>query len=301
VASTTLLRGRPIAEEVVAAVQSDLDHLAARGVRPTLGTVLMSDDDAARSFMDRKHDRCEAVGIPTKRVDVQADAPASDLYAAVEDLAADEDVTALFVQVPLPSHVDEAAVRARVPPAKDVDCFAPANLGRLVAGDPRIVPPTTAAVMRLLADYGVETAGRDAVVVGRTTAIGKPLAARLLARGPGGDATVTVCHSRSRDLGAATRRADLLVTAAGSPGLVDGSMVTEEVTVVDVSVNRIPAAAGGEYDLVGDVAFEPVEQKAAAISPVPGGVGPLTLAFVLRNVVDVTASAGNVTLPAGSD
>jgi methylenetetrahydrofolate dehydrogenase (NADP+)/methenyltetrahydrofolate cyclohydrolase len=191
-------------------------------------------------------------------------------------------------------------VRARVPPAKDADCFAPANLGRLVAGRPSVVPATTAAVRRLLDAYDVATAGREVVVVGRSTAIGTPLANLLLDR-DAGDATVTVCHSRTRDLAAHTRRADVLVTAAGAPGLVDGSMISRGVSVVDVSVNRVAvdgaepqAGAGGadpgdEYELVGDVDADTVRPKADAITPVPGGVGPLTLAMLLRNVADLTA------------
>ncbi|WP_229783111.1 bifunctional 5,10-methylenetetrahydrofolate dehydrogenase/5,10-methenyltetrahydrofolate cyclohydrolase [Haloarcula pellucida] len=289
VRETTLLRGRPLADDVLDDVQTDLGTLRAHGVRPTLGTVLMSDDDAAVSFMDRKHERCDAVGVRTKRADLSPDDSAAALYDAVERLATDDEVNALFVQVPLPDHVDAGAVRARVPPAKDIDCFAPATLGRLVAGDPLVVPPTPAAVLKLLSAYDVETAGRDVVVVGRTTAICKPLANLLLARGPDGDATVTVCHTATRDLAAKTRTADILVTAAGTPRLVDASMVSPGVSVVDVSVNRVPADTERGYELVGDVDYERVESVAGAITPVPGGVGPLTLAFVLRNVVDVTA------------
>jgi methylenetetrahydrofolate dehydrogenase (NADP+)/methenyltetrahydrofolate cyclohydrolase len=283
------MRGEPLAESVVEGVESDVERLRERGHTPTLGTVLMSDSEADERFMATKHERCAAVGVETERVDVAADAPAADLYAAVDRLAADDDVTAMFVQAPLPDHVDDGAVRARIPPAKDVDCFAPANLGRLVAGRPRVVPATTEAVRTLLAEYCEPTAGRDAVVVGRNTAICRPLANLLWSRGPGGDATVTVCHTATRDLGAHTRRADVLVTAAGSANLVDGSMVSDGVEVVDVSVNRVESETGGGHEVVGDVAFESVSEKASAISPVPGGVGPLTLAYVLRNVVDVTA------------
>jgi len=255
------------------------------GVDPCLGTLLVSDDAGAAAFMDRKHERCAAVGIDTRRVDLPADAPADRVYRAVEELAADPGVTALFVQVPLPDHVEETAVRERVPPEKDVDCFAPANVGRFVAGDPRVRPITTLAIDRLLSAYDVPVAGRDAVVVGRTTAIGTPLAHRLCRR----DATVTVCHSRTRDLGAKTRAADLLVTAAGTPGLVDGSMVSEGVVVVDVSANRVER--DGETVVVGDVDAESVAGKAAAMTPVPGGVGPVTVAALLHNVARVSTPA----------
>ena len=289
VTDPTLLRGRPLAAEIRETVSADRETLADHGVTPHLGTVLMSDDDDATAFMDRKHEVCTEFDIPTTRVDVAPDAPAAELYAAVERLAADDDVTAVFVQVPLPDHVDAGAVRERVPAAKDVDCFAPANLGRLVAGDPRVTPATPAAVLHLLREYDVPTAGRDAVVVGRNTAICRPLANLLLARGPDGDATVTVCHSRTADLAAKTRAADIVVTAAGSPGLVDGTMLSPGVAVVDVSVNRVPDTTERGYELVGDVDFESATEKAGAITPVPGGVGPLTVAFLLRNVVTVTA------------
>jgi len=272
--------------EPAAAVREDaltrLDDCREAGVDPCLATLLVSNDPAARAFMDRKHDLCAEVGVGTRRVDLPADAPAERVYRVVEDLGADPAVTALFVQVPLPSHVDEAAVRARVPPEKDVDCFAHANVGRLVVGDPRVRPVTTLAVDRLLSAYGVEVAGRDAVVVGRTTAIGLPIAHLLCRR----DATVTVCHSRTRDLGAKTRAADVLVTAAGTPGLVDGSMVSTGVTVVDVSANRV------DGDVVGDVDAASAGEKAAAMAPVPGGVGPLTMACLLHNVATVSADAG---------
>ncbi|WP_084510017.1 bifunctional 5,10-methylenetetrahydrofolate dehydrogenase/5,10-methenyltetrahydrofolate cyclohydrolase [Haloplanus natans] len=256
-----------------------LDACREAGVEPCLATVLASDDPGARAFMDRKHDRCAEVGIDTRRVDLPAEAPAERVYRTVEELGADPAVTALFVQVPLPEHVEEAAVRARVPPEKDVDCFAHANVGRLVAGDPRVRPVTSLAVDRLLSAHGVAVAGRDAVVVGRTTVIGTPLAHLLCRR----DATVTVCHSRTEELGAKTRSADLLVTAAGTPGLVDGSMVSAGVVVVDVSANRV--AEG----VVGDVDADSVGETASAMTPVPGGVGPLTMASLLHNVVAVSA------------
>ena len=297
--STTVLRGQPLADELLAAVQTDLERLRDREVRPCLGTVLVSDDEAATGFMDRKHEACAARDIPTERIDLSPEVPAARVYDAVDRLADDEDVTALFVQVPLPAHVDDAEVRERVPPGKDVDCFAPVNLGRLVAGDPWIVPPTTAAVLHLLDAYEVQTAGQDVVIVGRTTAICKPLANLLLRKGPEGDATVTVCHSATKDLGAKTRQADVLVTAAGQAGLVEDSMVSAGVSVVDVSVNRIPGDGGAGSDLVGDVDVDAVAPLADAITPVPGGVGPLTMAFILRNVIDLTARGAGIDLATG--
>ncbi|SDZ77387.1 methylenetetrahydrofolate dehydrogenase (NADP+) / methenyltetrahydrofolate cyclohydrolase [Haloplanus vescus] len=276
------LGGRDAADRVERDALDRLEACREAGVDPCLATLLVGDDPDAHRFMDYKHEACADAGIDTKRVDLPADTPAETVYEKVTDLATDPDVTALFVQVPLPAHVDATEVRRRVPSEKDVDCFAPANVGRLVQGAPRVRPVTELAVDRLLSAHDVAVAGRDAVVVGRTPAIGTPIAHLLCRR----DATVTVCHSRTQDLAAKTRAADLLVTAAGVPELVDGSMVSEGVVVVDVSVNRVQR--DGESHVVGDVDAESVGEKAAAMTPVPGGVGPLTMAFLLRNLVAVS-------------
>jgi len=278
------LLGEPVAAEIREAVEERVDRLAERGRAPTLGTVLMSDDPADRRFVELKHEACAAVGIATRDVRVGPSEPASRLHRAVERLSADDAIDAVFVQVPLPDHVRTAEVRERIDPRKDVDCLHPANLGRLVAGDPRFVPATTAAVVRLLEAYDVAVDGRDVVVVGRSAVIGRPLANRLLYDESPGNATVTVCHSRTPDLGAVTRRADVVVTAAGVPELVDGSMLSPGAVVVDVSANRRPADTDRGYEVVGDVDAESVREVASAITPVPGGVGPVTLAALLGNV-----------------
>ncbi|WP_227378211.1 tetrahydrofolate dehydrogenase/cyclohydrolase catalytic domain-containing protein [Haladaptatus halobius] len=254
----------------------------------------MSDNDAVKAFMDRKHELCEAAGVPTKRVDIPPDKPAEELYRAVERLGAAADVTSLFVQVPFPDHVNANAIRDRVPPAKDIDCFAPENLERLVIGDPRVTPVRPAAVLQLLAAYDINTRGQDVVVIGRNTAICKSLANLLLAHGPSRDATVTICHTATTDLAAKTRNADILVTAAGVPQLVDGSMVSGGAPIIDISVNRVDADTEKGYELVGDVDLVSAKEKASAITPVPGGVGPLTLTLILRTIVDVTARQAGV-------
>ena len=283
--STERLLGDPVATGIGEAVRERVEELGARGVVPTLGTVLMSDDPADRRFVDLKHEACAEVGIETRDVRVDPDERASRIYDAVERLSADPDVDAVFVQVPLPDHVQVSEIRERVDPRKDVDCLAFENLGRLVADDPRFVPATTAAVLALLDAYDVSVEGRDVVVVGRSPVIGRPLANHLLREEHPGNATVTVCHSRTSDLGAVTRRADVVVTACGVPELLDGSMLSPGVTVVDVSANRRPADTERGYEVVGDVEFESAREVAAAITPVPGGVGPVTLAALLENVV----------------
>ena len=245
----------------------------------------MSDSPADSRFVDLKHEACSAVGIESRDVRVDRGASVSRLHDAVERLSGDSEVDAVFVQVPLPEGVPLADVRTRLDPKKDVDCLHPANLGRLVAGDPRFVPATTAAVLALLDAYDVPVAGQDVVVVGRSVVIGRPLANRLLQDTVPGNATVTVCHSRTPDLGAATRRADIVVTAAGVPGLVDGSMLDPGAVVVDVSANRRSADTERGYEVVGDVHAGSAREVASALTPVPGGVGPVTLAALLENVV----------------
>jgi methylenetetrahydrofolate dehydrogenase (NADP+)/methenyltetrahydrofolate cyclohydrolase len=283
--STERLLGEPVAAGIRGEVRERVERIGSRGSVPTLGTVLMSDDPADRRFVGLKHDACERVGIETRDVRIDPGEPASRLYAAVERLSADPDVDAVFVQVPLPGGVEVSEVRERIDPRKDVDCLAYENLGRLVAGDPRFVPATTAAVLRLLDAYDVPVEGRDLVIVGRSPVIGRPMANRLLRKELPGNATVTVCHSRTADLGSVTPRADVLVTACGVPELVDRSMLSPGVTVIDVSANRRPANTERGYEVVGDVDFEGGREVASAITPVPGGVGPVTLAALLGNVV----------------
>ncbi|MEF8853291.1 MAG: bifunctional 5,10-methylenetetrahydrofolate dehydrogenase/5,10-methenyltetrahydrofolate cyclohydrolase [Haloarculaceae archaeon] len=294
----TALRGEPVATAVRDDVADRVRALRDGGTVPTLGTVLASDAAGAARFMDLKHEACADLGIATRDRRLGGHASESAVVEAVDALSEDPEIDAVFVQTPLPIGVEHGAVGRRVDPAKDVDCFHPANLGRLVAADPRFVPATTAAVCRLLAHYDVRVAGAHVVVVGRSRAIGRPLASRLLWDAEPGNATVTVCHSRTRDLAAQTRRADVLVTAAGEPGLVEGSMLTPGTVVVDVSANRRPsgpdptdrdAAAAGEdgatdSTVVGDVDAESARERVAAITPVPGGVGPVTLATLVDSV-----------------
>lgn len=276
--------GEPIATERREAVSDRVRELRELGVVPTLGTVLMSDDPADMRFMDLKHAACDDVGIAGRDIRIDPAAPAGDLLHAVDCLCTDSSVDAVFVQVPLPDHVSTSAVRRRLDPAKDVDCFHYGNLGRLVAGDPRFVPATTAAVCLLLRAHDVPIAGREVAIVGRSPVIARPLANRLL----GDDATVTVCGPDTRDLGSATRRADVVVTACGVPELVDGSMLAPGAVVVDAGAN----STDGTSKVVGDVAFESAKRTASAITPVPGSVGPVTIAALLENVVRAAERQG---------
>ena len=291
---TELLDGEALAGEVRDGLAGAIDDLADAGARPTLATVLMSDDPASETYVSMKQDDCAEVGIEARDVGIDPDAPAEELYDTIDELNADPAVDGVLVQMPVPDHVDKRQVLRRVDPAKDVDGFHPENVGRLVAGDPRFKPCTPHGIQKLLADAGVDPEGKDAVVVGRSDIVGKPMANLLMQKAPGGNATVTVCHSRTDDLAAKTRDADILVAAAGVPEMIDGEMLSEGVVVVDVGVNRVDADTEKGYELVGDVDFESAREKAAAITPVPGGVGPMTRAMLLYNTVKAAGERAGV-------
>jgi methylenetetrahydrofolate dehydrogenase (NADP+)/methenyltetrahydrofolate cyclohydrolase len=291
---TTIIDGDAVAAEMRSGLSDAIDALDAEGVTPRLATVLMSPDPASETYVSMKQRDCEEVGIGTRDVRLDLDAPASDLYDVVAELNADDDVHGMLVQSPLPERVDEQSVIESIDPEKDVDGFHPENVGRLVAGYPRYKPCTPFGIQKLLDHAGVDLDGADVVVVGRSSIVGKPLANLLVQKAEGGNATVTVCHSRTDDLAAHTRRADVVVAAVGVPELVDGSMLSEDVVVVDVGVNRVDADTEKGYELVGDVEFESASEKASAITPVPGGVGPMTRAMLLYNTVSAASRQSGV-------
>ena len=281
-----LLDGRALAQRIEATLRDEVRTFAEMFQRrPRLVVVLVGDLAASASYVKSKAAAAARVGIDAEVIPVPVTADTSELVALVQAIARDEHGPAdgILVQLPLPPHVDTVAVLDAVPPDRDVDGFHPENAGLLSQGRPRFIPCTAAGVQRMLIDAGIETAGRHAVIVGRSDIVGKPLALLLAARSPagtnGGDATVTICHSRSSDLAAITRQADILVAAVGRPGLITADMVKPGAAVVDVGINRV------DGKLVGDVDFEAVRAVAGWISPVPGGVGPLTVAMLLCNTV----------------
>ena len=282
---TEIIDGEAVAADVRDAVADEVARLSGEGVEPGLATVLMSDDPASETYVSMKQRDCEEVGIESFHVEIDADAPAEELYETIDDLNARDDVHGILVQLPLPDHVDKRTVLRRIDPEKDVDGFHPENVGRLVAGDARFKPCTPHGVQKLLAAYDVETEGADAVVVGRSDIVGKPMANLLIQKAPTGNATTTVCHSRTEDLEGKLAGADLVVAAAGIPEFVDGSMLKEGATVIDVGINRVDADTEKGYELVGDVEYESASEVAGAITPVPGGVGPMTRAMLLYNTV----------------
>jgi len=291
---TTIIDGNAIADRITDDVQTCRETLTDEGVTPGLATVLMSEDPASETYVSMKQRACEEVGIESYHHEIDPDEPADVLFDQIDDLNADPSVHGILVQLPLPDHVEKRRVLEQVDPIKDVDGFHPENVGRLVAGNARFKPCTPHGVQKILADTGVDTEGKDAVVVGRSDIVGKPMANLLIQYGEGGNATTTVCHSRTQNLAEKTRRADIVIAAAGVPGMIDGSMLSDGVVVIDVGVNRVDADNEKGYELVGDVDFESAREKASAITPVPGGVGPLTIAMLMYNTVKAASLQSEV-------
>ena len=267
---TTVLDGKAVSEKRLDLVREAIDEA---GLRPRLATVLVGDDPASALYVRMKHQACERVHIGSVNVTLPGDASTERIVEAVRRLNDDPEIHGILVQLPLPAHADEEAVIEAVSPGKDVDGFHPCNLGRLFSGRPHFSPCTPAGIMTLLAEYGIDPAGRRAVVIGRSIDVGRPMAALLL----NADATVTVCHSRTSDLARVAGEAEILVAAVGRPRFVTAGMVRDGAVVVDVGTNRV------DGKLVGDVDFEAVSERAGAITPVPGGVGPMTIATLMEN------------------
>ena len=291
---TEVIDGNAVADEIRSELSDAVETLADAGVKPGLATVLMSTDPASETYVSMKQRACEDVGIEGIHVELDPEAPAKELYETIDELNADPAVHGILVQLPLPGHVDKREVIRRIDPAKDVDGFHPENVGRLVAGDPRFKPCTPHGVQKLLENAGVDPEGKDVVIVGRSDIVGKPLANLLIQKTDGGNATVTVCHSRTTDLAEKTRAADVVIAACGVPELIDGEMLSPGTTVIDVGVNRVDADNEKGYELVGDVAFESAREKVDAITPVPGGVGPMTIAMLLYNTVKAASELEDV-------
>ena len=285
---TEIIDGDAVAQSIRDGLVASIDRLADEGERPSLATVLMSEDPASETYVSMKQNDCEEVGIEAIDIDIDPDADAAELYDTVEELNADDDVNGILVQMPVPDHVEDRSVLRAIDPMKDVDGFHPENVGRLVAGDARYKPCTPHGIQKLIESAGVDTEGKDAVVVGRSDIVGKPMANLLIQKAPGGNATTTVCHSRTENLAERTRNADILVAAAGVPEMIDGDMIGEGTTVIDVGINRVDADTEKGYELVGDVEYESAKEVAGAITPVPGGVGPMTRAMLLYNTVKAT-------------
>ena len=266
---------------------ADIAALQGRGVTPGLAAVLVGENPASATYVRMKGKACDEAGLYHETITRPADISEADLLALVDRLNADPRIHGILVQLPLPKHINAARVLLRLDPRKDVDGFHPVNVGKVSTGDVTgFRPATPYGVQQLLVRSGVETTGANAVIVGRSNIVGRPMAALLLQDAPGGNATVTVCHSRTRNIAAVTRQADILIVAMGKPEFVTGDMVRPGAVVIDVGVNRIddPSAKSG-YRLVGDVNFAEAVEVASAITPVPGGVGPMTITMLLFNTI----------------
>jgi methylenetetrahydrofolate dehydrogenase (NADP+) / methenyltetrahydrofolate cyclohydrolase len=282
-----LIDGKATAARVLEECRTTLAELAASGLKPGLAVVLVGDDPASKAYVGSKDRTCRELGMHSVKLELPASTTQEELLAVVQQLNADPAIHGILVQSPPPKHIDEAAVVRAIDPRKDVDGFHPENVAKLALEDPSgFVPCTPLGCQRLLMDYQIPTEGARVVVLGRSMIVGKPLALLLMAKGPGGNATVTVAHSRSQDLPGLCRTADILIAAIGKPRFVTADFVKEGAVVIDVGINRIEdASTKTGYRLVGDVDFDAVAPKCQAITPVPGGVGPMTIAMLISNTI----------------
>lgn len=286
--TTHIIDGNDIARKIRAELTQEIERLKAeRGVTPGLATVLVGENPASQSYIRMKNKACRDLGLYSEQHTLPATIAEADLLALLADLNRAAKIHGILVQLPLPDHIDEQKIISAILPEKDVDGFHPVNMGKLLIGLPGFRPCTPFGVQKMLTYSGIDPTGKHVVVVGRSNIVGKPIANMLLQKATAANATVTVCHSRTADLPAITRQADILIAAIGQPEFITAEMVKAGAVVIDVGVNRVedPSAPKG-YRLVGDVKFDEVAPKCGAISPVPGGVGPMTITMLLYNTVE---------------
>ena len=282
-----LIEGKPIAEAVYAECLTSFEELKAAGHLPGLAVVLVGDDPASKAYIGSKERKCRELGMHSVKIELPEDTPQDRLHEVIAGLNADEAIHGILVQLPLPGHLDEDAVILRIDPAKDVDGLHPVNLGKLAMDDSTgFAPCTPSGCQRMLIESGIETSGANVVIVGRSLLVGKSLALLMMGKGEGGNSTVTVAHSQTKDLAALTREADILVAAIGIPYFIGPEHIKDGAVVIDVGINRIEDTSAPKGSrLVGDVDFEAVKGKCEAITPVPGGVGLMTIAMLMANTI----------------
>jgi methylenetetrahydrofolate dehydrogenase (NADP+) / methenyltetrahydrofolate cyclohydrolase len=293
--SAKILNGKDLASDFRAEIaQATAALISESGIRPGLGVILVGADPASTSYVTAKERACELAGMHSEDVRVPAETSEEEVLALVEKMNADPAIHGILVQLPLPKHINESRIINAIRPEKDVDGFTPVNVGRMLIGERCFLPCTPHGIIQMLMKAGVETSGRHAVVIGRSNIVGKPVAQLLMRKAEGGNATVTVCHTGTRDLKHFTLQADILVVAAGRPGTVTGDMVKPGAVVIDVGVNRIPdETKTSGFRLAGDVDFESVSERAALVTPVPGGVGPMTITMLLYNTLESARRAAS--------
>jgi methylenetetrahydrofolate dehydrogenase (NADP+)/methenyltetrahydrofolate cyclohydrolase len=290
-----IIDGKQVAANMRAELKDEVARLREKGIVPGLGVILVGEDPASKSYVTAKERACEDIGLYSDNNRLPADTSQQELMALVEKMNKDPKINGILVQLPLPKGLNEAEVLLAIDPAKDVDGFHPVNVGKMVVGEKAFLPCTPHGVIQLLKRSGVTIEGAEVVIVGRSNIVGKPLANMLIQKKPNANATVTVCHTRTKDLAYHTKRADIVIAAAGRPNTVTVDMVKEGVVVIDVGVNRVedPTKKKG-YRLAGDVDFEAVKEKASFITPVPGGVGPMTITMLLYNTVESAKRAASI-------
>ncbi|UCG56768.1 MAG: bifunctional methylenetetrahydrofolate dehydrogenase/methenyltetrahydrofolate cyclohydrolase FolD [Phycisphaerales bacterium] len=290
-----IIDGKQVAADMRAELKDEVAKLKEQGIVPGLGVILVGDDPASRSYVTAKERTCEDLGIYSDDNRLAADISQEELLALIDKMNNDPKINGILVQLPLPKGLNEGEVLLKIDPDKDVDGFHPTNVGKMVVGEKAFLPCTPHGVIQLLLRSGVKLEGAEVAIVGRSNIVGKPLANMLIQKNPKGNATVTVCHTRTKDLAAHTKRADIVIAAAGRPNTVTADMVKDGVVVIDVGVNRVDDATKKKgYRLVGDVDFEAVKEKASLITPVPGGVGPMTITMLMYNTVESAKRAAGI-------
>ena len=283
---TKILSGKEVASAVYDDLISRIDRLTSEKITPGLAAVLVGDDPASQVYVRNKRRRFENMGLLGETFRMGDDSSESDVLTLINDLNSDDRFHGILIQLPLPKGIDSDNVLRSVRPDKDVDGFHPENIGLLAAGNHRFIPCTPKGILRILQFYNIETSGKHAVIVGRSNIVGRPLALMLSAKNDTGNATVTVCHSRTPDIANYTNQADIVIAAVGMPSLIKGDMITDGTVIIDVGINRVKDNSDKGYKLSGDVDYESVMDKASAITPVPGGVGPMTIAMLVENTVE---------------
>ncbi len=290
-----IIDGKQLAADMRAELKSQVEQLKAEGVVPGLAVVLVGEDPASKSYVTAKEKACEEVGIFSDDNRLPAETTQQQLMSLVDKLNNDPKIHGILVQLPLPKHLNENEVLLAINPDKDVDGFLPVNVGKMVVGEKGFLPCTPHGVIQMLLRSGVKLEGAEVVIVGRSNIVGKPLANMLIQKSPTGNATVTVCHTRTKNLAEHVKRADIIIAAAGRPNTITADMVKDGAVVIDVGVNRVKDATKKRgYRLVGDVDFEAVKEKASLITPVPGGVGPMTITMLLYNTVESAKRAAGI-------
>ena len=281
-----IIDGKQVAAEMRAELKEKVAELKTQGVTPGLAVVLVGEDPASKSYVTAKERACEEIGIFSDDNRLPAETTEEDLLALIDKLNTDPKINGILVQLPLPKHIDEDKILLAIAPAKDVDGFHPVNVGKMVVGQDAYLPCTPHGIIQLLIRSKVKLEGAEVVIVGRSNIVGKPIANMLIQKAPTGNATVTVCHTRTKNMAEHVKRADIIIAAAGWPNTITADMVKDGAVVIDVGVNRVEDATKKRgYRLAGDVDFEAVKEKASLITPVPGGVGPMTITMLLYNTV----------------